>query len=103
MYKLTFYVPESHVDSVKEALFQVGAGRVGDYEMTCWQCLGQGQFRPLATANPTIGKVEELTFVEEFKVEMVCSDELIKDVVNRLKAAHPYEQPGYFVTRTETF
>jgi len=103
MYKLTFYVPQSHVDQVKEALFQVGAGRVGDYEMACWQCLGQGQFRPLATANPAIGKVEELTFVDEFKVEMICSDEFIKNVVKTLKEVHPYEQPGYFVIRTEIF
>ena len=44
MLKLTFYVPESHLEPVKQAVFEAGAGRIGDYDSCCWQIAGQGQF-----------------------------------------------------------
>ncbi|KTD20274.1 structural toxin protein (hemagglutinin/hemolysin) RtxA [Legionella lansingensis] len=102
-YKLAFYVPESHLDQVKQALFNAGAGRQGDYEQCCWQCLGQGQFKPLTGANPTIGHVETLTFVPEYKVEMVCSAANVKHVVQALRANHPYEEPAFEVVRLENY
>lgn len=48
MYSLVFYVPESHCDGVKQAVFAAGAGRLGYYEHCTWQVLGQGQFHPTA-------------------------------------------------------
>ncbi|WP_207384165.1 NGG1p interacting factor NIF3 [Legionella nagasakiensis] len=102
-YQLIFYVPESHVDEVKQALFALGAGKQGAYSETCWQTLGQGQFRPLAGANPTIGESGELTFVNEYKVEMLCSAELIHLVVKKLKEIHPYEEPAYAVIHLESY
>jgi hypothetical protein len=44
--KIEFYVPETHLEQVKSAMFSAGAGRVGDYDCCAWQTLGQGQFRP---------------------------------------------------------
>lgn len=95
MYKLGFYVPESHVESVKAAIFAAGGGRIGDYEHCCWQVLGQGQFRPGPGADPFIGKAGQLETVAEYRVELVCADELIVEVVAALKQAHPYEEPAY--------
>lgn len=97
MYKLCFYVPESHLEPVKQAIFDVGGGCIGDYEQCCWQVLGQGQFRPRAGAQPFIGTQGELEKVAEYRVELVCSDELIASSVAALKAAHPYEEPAYDV------
>lgn len=103
MYKLVFYVPISHLESVKEAIFAAGAGRIGNYEACCWQVLGQGQFRPTQGANPFIGREGDLSRVEEYKVELVCADEHIKAAVAALKQAHPYEEPAYEVWRLEDF
>jgi hypothetical protein len=103
MYKLCVYVPQSHVEPVKVAMFQAGAGRIGDYEHCAWQVLGQGQFRPLAGSNPYIGKQDELEQVLEYRVEMICDDDLIEAVVVALKRAHPYEEPAYDVMRLESF
>lgn len=100
-YKIIFYVPESHLDLVKQALFDTGAGRQGDYDQTCWQCLGQGQFRPLAGANPTIGTLQKLTFVPEYKVEMLCSADFLTQAIQALKTSHPYEEPAFDVIRLE--
>lgn len=103
MYKLVFFVPASHVDSVKNAVFAAGAGRIGDYEQCAWQVLGEGQFRPLAGSNPFLGSQDVLEKVPEFRVELVCADACIADAVAALRAAHPYEEPAYDVTRLEEF
>lgn len=102
-YKLAFYVPESHLETVKQALFDVGAGRQGNYEHCCWQCLGQGQFKPLPNANPAIGELNVLSFVPEYKVELICAENCIDMAVNALKKSHPYEEPAFEVIRLESF
>ncbi len=100
MIQLSFFVPPSHLESVKQALFDAGAGRVGDYECCAWQTLGQGQFRPLQGSDPYIGKTGELARVDEYKVELVCEDTVFTQVVAALKAAHPYEEPAYSAYRS---
>ncbi len=95
MYKLAFFVPESHLQAVKDALFAAGAGRIGDYEHCCWQTLGTGQFRPLSGAQPFIGQQGQLEQVPEWKVEMVLADDLVGAVVGALRASHPYEEPAF--------
>lgn len=102
MYKLCFYVPATHVDSVKDAIFAAGAGRVGDYDSCAWQVLGEGQFRPLSGSNPFIGQPGQIEKVAEYKVEAVCEDAVMKAVVAALKSAHPYEEPAYQVWRLES-
>ena len=97
MYKLCFYVPETHLDEVKAAVFSAGAGRIGDYEACCWQVLGQGQFRPLDGAQPFIGEANRVSVVPEYRVELVCEDDLIGSAVTAMKQAHPYEEPAYDV------
>lgn len=97
MYKLCFYVPESHLEVVKAAVFAAGAGRIGAYDSCCWQVKGQGQFRPLAGSRPFIGMQDAVEAVEEYRVEMVCSDEHVRAAVAALKLAHPYEEPAYDV------
>ncbi len=97
MYKLAFFVPQENLETVKQALFAVGAGRIGDYDSCCWQTLGTGQFRPLAGSDPHIGQRGEVEQLAEWKVELVCSDELIHSAVAALKQAHPYEEVAYDV------
>ncbi|WP_321324239.1 YqfO family protein [Thiomicrorhabdus sp.] len=97
MYKVTFYVPESHLDVVKTAMFNAGAGNIGNYDSCCWQVKGQGQFRPLNGSNPFIGKENTVQSVEEFRVEMVVKEEGIEKVITALKNAHPYETPAFDV------
>lgn len=101
MYKLAFFVPPSHVEQVKDALFAAGAGRIGAYDCCSWQALGQGQFRPLDGSQPFIGQAGEVEQAQEWKVELVVSDELIRQAVAALKASHPYEVPAYDVWKLE--
>ncbi|MGR9087438.1 MAG: NGG1p interacting factor NIF3 [Gammaproteobacteria bacterium] len=102
MYKLNFYVPASHLESVKKALFAVGAGRLNGYDQCCWQILGEGQFRPLAGSRPFWGQMHQLKNAPEYKVEMVCLDSVIENAVKTLLDTHPYEQPAYEIYRLLT-
>jgi len=102
MYKLCFFVPETHVEKVKNALFNKGAGRFGQYDCCAWQTLGQGQFRALAGSAPFLGEIGQVKKVNEYKVEMVCSADVIQEVVSTLLEIHPYEQPAYDVYEIKT-
>lgn len=97
MYKLIVYVPTSHLSQVKAALFAVGAGKIGNYDCCCWSVSGQGQFRPMAGANPYLGQINEVKTVVETRLELVCEKHIIKAVVAALVEAHPYEEPAYQV------
>ncbi|WP_176509782.1 MULTISPECIES: NGG1p interacting factor NIF3 [Pseudomonas] len=99
MYKLAFFVPASHVEVVKAAVFTAGGGRIGDYDHCAWQTLGQGQFRPLDGSQPFLGQTGQVEVVEEWKVELVVADDLITQVVAALKQSHPYQTPAYEVWR----
>ncbi|HDZ56034.1 MAG TPA: NGG1p interacting factor NIF3 [Pseudomonas xinjiangensis] len=97
MYKLCFFVPESDLGKVKQAVFDAGAGRMGDYDSCCWQVMGQGQFRPLKGSDPYLGQVGKLETVAEYRVETLCSADVIRDVVKALRQVHPYEEPAFDV------
>ncbi len=100
LFKITFYVPESHLDQVKTAMFAAGAGHIGNYECCAWQVKGTGQFRALPGSNAYIGQVNELETLEEYRVEMVCESKKVNKVVAALKESHPYEEPAFDVLQT---
>jgi len=97
MYKICVYVPENSVETVKQALFDAGAGRIGNYDSCCWQTDGIGQFRPLENSNPAIGSLDKVELVREVKIELVCEDELVKGAVQAMRVCHPYEEPAFDV------
>ena len=101
MFKICFYVPVSHLNNVKQAMFTKGAGKVGNYDCCAWQTLGEGQFIPLQGSNAFVGSQDQLETVNEYKVEMVCDNTYVKDVIKALKESHPYEEPAYHVWQIE--
>ena len=97
MYKLTVFIPDEALESVKAALFAAGAGQIGNYGECCWQVQGTGQFKPLPGSQPHIGQQEVLEQVPEWRVEMVVANDKLAAVIKALKQAHPYETPAYDV------
>lgn len=102
MYMLIVNVPESHVEIVKEAIFNAGAGRMGNYSHCSSQTLVEGQFKPLSGSQPFIGATDVLEKVKEYEVKTICDTASIKAVVAALKQAHPYEVPSYQVIKLES-
>ena len=103
MYKLNYYVPVDAKEKTKEALFNIGVGMFDNYENCSWETLGKGQFKPVANAHPTIGALDTIEVLDEYKIEMICKDELIELAVKTLKEAHPYEEVAYEVFKMENF
>lgn len=103
MYKLNFFVPLEAKEMVKEALFSIGVGSYENYENCSFETLGVGQFKPINKASPHIGKLDTIEHVSEYKVEMICHDELIKKAIEVLKEIHPYEEVAYEVFKMEEF
>lgn len=103
MYKLNYFVPIEAKESTKQALFDIGVGRYENYECCSFETLGTGQFKPINNANPHIGQLDKIEKVQEFKVEVICSTELIKKAIEVLKEVHPYEEVAYEVFRIEEF
>lgn len=100
MVSLVVYVPESHLEEIKQSMFNAGAGRIGAYDSCCWQTKGEGQYRPLPGSTPYQGETGKVERVEEWKVELVCEPHLLAEVVEAMKKAHPYETPAYHVVST---
>jgi hypothetical protein len=97
---LFFYVPVKDAEKVKNAMFDAGAGKIGNYDYCSFDIKGIGQFRPLPGSNPTIGSECKIEQVEEMKVEMVLEDNVLDAVVTALKKTHPYETPAFYAIKT---
>ncbi|WP_298144851.1 YqfO family protein [uncultured Acinetobacter sp.] len=95
MLKLIYYVPESHLESSKTAIFNAGAGGIGNYEHCAWQVLGTGQFKPVKGAHPFIGELDTLEHVPEWRVETIVPCDKARAVAQALRLAHPYEEPAF--------
>ena len=97
MYKLIYFVPDTHVAITKSSIFATGGGQLGEYSECCWTTLGTGQFRPSTAAHPTLGTKGELTQVSEYRVEILVAKDNIREAIAALKQAHPYEVPAFEV------
>lgn len=81
LYKIELYVPESHLASVKTALFEAGAGGVGNHDCCVWQTRGEGQFRPLDDSTPFLGTQGQIETVIECKLALMCEEPCLEAVV----------------------
>jgi hypothetical protein len=97
---LVVYVPRESTRSVLSAVFEAGAGTIGDYEECAFVVAGRGQFRPVRSAAPAIGSVGGVSYVDEDRVEVVLRRRLRAEVVRAMLRAHPYEEPAFHVLPT---
>lgn len=95
---LCVFVPRSQADEVARAMWQAGAGVLGHYDRASFRVEGQGSFRALEGASPTVGQVGRTEFVAETRIEMIVPASRQRAVVQAMKAAHPYQEVAHFVT-----
>ncbi|KAF0961396.1 Nif3-like dinuclear metal center hexameric protein [Rhodococcus sp. T7] len=101
--KWVVLVPSGDADTVRRALFDAGAGHIGNYRDCSWSVTGHGQFLPTDGANPALGAVGALERVEESRVEVIAPRGLRPKVLAAMRAAHPYEEVAFDVFETATF
>jgi hypothetical protein len=95
--KLVVFVPETALEDVRDAVFEAGAGRIGQYERCSWYTAGTGTFLGGEGADPSIGERGREERVAELRLETLFPAERQRDVVAALRAAHPYEEPAFDV------
>ena len=95
--KLVTFVPLEDAEKLRQAITAAGAGQIGDYDSCTFTTTGEGRFRPLDGANPTIGRVGEAEVVAEARIESVYPRGRRAEVIAAMLDAHPYEEPAYDV------
>jgi hypothetical protein len=95
--KLVVFVPAEALDAVRDAVFEAGAGRIGDYERCSWYTEGKGTFLAGEGADPSVGEKGQEERVPELRLETVFPEDRQDEVVAALRAAHPYEEPAFDV------
>ena len=93
--KLVTFVPLTEASKVRAALFEAGAGQIGNYDSCSFNSEGNGTFRGGADTNPFAGKPGEFHTEKEIKIETIVPKPLMGKVISALLQAHPYEEVAY--------
>jgi dinuclear metal center YbgI/SA1388 family protein len=94
-YKLVTFVPQEHVEKVAQALFDAGAGRIGDYTQCSFRSPGTGTFFGEDGTNPAVGQKGKLEQTAEIRIETVMPIARLNEVLTALRRSHPYEEPAF--------
>ena len=95
LYKLSVFVPQEYLSTLNNALFEAGAGKIGNYEECHFNTIGTGTFKPVNDAKSFSGKLNELSEAPEVKAEYLVSAHLLQKVLKAMKDSHPYEEVAY--------
>jgi hypothetical protein len=91
------FVPREALAAVRTALFEAGAGRIGDYEHCSWYTQGTGTFLGGEGTHPAHGEPGREQRIAELRLETVFPEEQQEEVIAALRRAHPYEEPAFDV------
>lgn len=94
-HKLVVFVPTDALADVTNAVFEAGAGWIGNYRNCGFQTNGTGTFEPLEGAKPAIGRKGRLEKVQEVRFETLVPAEKLQAVVDAIRKTHPYEEPAF--------
>lgn len=91
--KLEIFIPESHLNSLREVLIQCDAGHIGNYDACMSYSHVIGTWRPLKGTKPYIGTEGTISEEPEIKAEVTCKVSVLDEVIESVKRIHPYEEP----------
>ena len=99
--KLVTFVPPTHLDIVRESLFNAGAGNIGNYDSCSFILEGTGSFRGNENSNPFIGEKGKLSLEKETRLELIFETVNEATIISALKQNHPYEEVAYDIYQLE--
>ncbi|WP_277656983.1 Nif3-like dinuclear metal center hexameric protein [Seleniivibrio woodruffii] len=97
MVKFIVFVPVTHSQQVRKAMAEAGAGNIGNYSDVSFSAEGTGRFKPCEGAKPFIGSLGEIEEVAEHRIETIIEKSKVKNLINKVVEAHPYEEVAYDV------
>lgn len=95
LYKLVYFTPEKDAEKVKNALFNLGVGKIGNYSEASFDTLGKGTFKGDKNSNPKIGEKNRREEVKEIRTEILVPKHLLYKAISVLNESHPYEEVAY--------
>lgn len=101
--KLTTYVPQKDADALRSALFNVGAGNIGNYENCSFNTKGTGTFKGNEASNPKVGARGEYRQEQEIQISVTFQKHLERQILNALFENHPYEEVAFEVTTLDNY
>ena len=93
--KLVTFVPKEHAEKVRQALFNGGAGTIGNYDSCSYNINGTGTFRGNEKTDPFVGEKGKLHFEDEVRIETIVPNYSVRNVLTKLLKSHPYEEVAY--------
>ncbi len=93
--KLVYFVPAAQAEETRKAVFNAGAGHIGEYDMCSYNLEGKGSFRAGEKSNPFVGNKGEIHFENETRVETIFPKHLKNKILNALIKSHPYEEVAF--------
>src|SRR5205823_3949349 len=93
--KVVVFVPDADLVRVSDALFGAGAGHIGQYSECSFRLAGTGTFFGSDASNPTIGQKGRREEVSEWRLEVVCPEKRVPEVIAAIRQSHSYEEPAY--------
>lgn len=100
-YKLVVFIPEGSVEKVQKAIYDAGAGWIGNYSNCGFTTEGKGTFKPLEGTTPYIGRQGEMETVCEVRLETIVPQGRLQCVLDSMLEAHPYEEVACDIYRVE--
>jgi dinuclear metal center YbgI/SA1388 family protein len=95
--KIVVFVPDGDLVRVSDALFEAGAGVIGEYRECSFRVAGTGTFFGSEAANPAVGQKGRREEVAEWRLEVVCDADKVPEAIRRMRQAHSYEEPAFDV------
>jgi dinuclear metal center YbgI/SA1388 family protein len=95
LFKIVTFVPEAYSGKVRQAMFEAGAGNIGNYDFCSYNIKGMGTFRGGENTNPFVGEKGLLHSELEDRIETVAKKDDVNEIISALKQNHPYEEPAY--------
>ena len=101
--KLVTFVPTLNLENVRTALFNAGAGNIGNYANCSYALEGIGSFKANENANPFVGEIGKVHFEKESRLEVIFESYKEQKIIAALKENHPYEEVAYDLYNLENF
>lgn len=99
--KLVCFCPTTHAEAVRNAIFEAGAGHIGNYDSCSFNTSGEGSFRASESANPFVGAINQLHYENEIRIETIFPAYLENKILKALFTTHPYEEVAYDIYTLE--
>lgn len=93
--KIVVFVPTANAEAVRNAMFEAGAGSIGNYNSCSYNLQGEGSFKAEEGCNPYVGEIGQTHFEPETRIETIAPKHLVSKVVSAMLSVHPYEEPAF--------